>query len=197
MHARQLSALARVSAALAIVITLVGGVTFAALRSQNNVLSGSRMTSASADLGMSRSSAGPWSNNIPGFEFTDVVPGGDPGPKTGSDLFFRNNGTINLNLHFGVNLTRLTNPNALNLQKVKIVVADATGQTIYATQSVHQLGQLLGAGTPQSANIILPKNSVTQLKIMMQIEDGALSDTSSQAVIDNLDIVFSGVVPTT
>lgn len=190
---KQFGALARAGSALAIVLTLVGGVTFAALRSQNNVLSGSRLTSASADLNISRTNGTQWYTTINGFDFTDVMPGGEPGPAYGNDLYFKNGGTTNLDLRFGVDMTRLANPNGLDLQKVKLVIIDPNGGTVFASVPLTQLSAALTAGEPLPINIVLGKNSVTHLQVRMQLEAGAVPNATSQTELTNIDIVFSGV----
>lgn len=188
----KLSTLARAGSALAIIMTLVSGVTFAALRSQNNVLSGSRLTSASADLTMARMNNDQWYTSLTAFDFPEVVPGGEPGPATGNDLFFRNGGSTNLDLKYGINISKVVNPNGLDLSKVRVVVVDANGGTVFASHSLTQLGAALGAGTPLPVNIVLGKNSITHLRVLMQLEEGASSNNTSQVELTNLDIVFSG-----
>lgn len=179
---------------MAAILILVGGVTFAALRSQNNVLEGSRMTSASANLQMSRTASGPWSNNMSGFTFNDIMPGGDPAPRTGTDLYLKNTGTTNMTLQYSVNLNGLVNGQGINLSKVKIVITDSTGLTVYVTGSIAELGQAYTSGTPITTTLALPKGTTSQVKVMMQLDEDAVSNSSSQVVIDGINIVFSGLV---
>ncbi len=184
--------LVRTAGVLVAIAVVLGGVTFAALRSQNNTLSGSRMTSASADLTMAKQDNGQWYTTLTGFDFFDLVPGGEPGPRTGNDLYFRNGGTTNLDLRFGLNLARLANPNGINLQKVRIVIIDSNGGTVFASPTVAQLADAHALGNTLPVNLVLGKNSTTHLQIRMQLDDGAVGNSTSQISLENIDVIFSG-----
>jgi len=67
-----------VLSAVGIATTLV---TFAAIQSTGNALTGNTIQTATAALQIStNSSSGPWTDSVPGFAFTGLVPGGLPGP---------------------------------------------------------------------------------------------------------------------
>src|SRR6476661_7849270 len=75
-------ALARAIATIAAVGVMVTGVTFAALQSQQAVLSGNTIQTASANLliGTASPTSTAFSNSHSGFSFTEIVPGGPAQP---------------------------------------------------------------------------------------------------------------------
>src|SRR4051812_48323881 len=82
-----------VLSAVGIATTLV---TFAAIQSTGNALTGNTIQTATANLQISTNApSGPWTDNVPGFTFNGLVPGGVPLPTTngGYAVYLKNNGT--------------------------------------------------------------------------------------------------------
>lgn len=181
----------RASAILSAVMVLIAGVTFAALRSQNNVISGSRLTSASANLYLSKQAEGGYANTIPGYDFLNIVPGGQPGPSSGNDLYLRNSGSTDLNLGVTLNPARLSLSNGASAARTRLLVVDGEGDSQFASYTIDELVNAYYSGSPLPLNLVAGKQSTIHLRLRMQLEDAG-SDTTQEQSIDNMDFIFSG-----
>lgn len=175
------------------VILMVVGVTFAALRTQQNVLTGSTLTSASASLLMNKQSIGTFQNELPGFSFTGVEPGGPALPTDGHSLYLHNNGSTNLSVNISVNPERLEYSDQANPNLIKLhIAAPSRGEFIdYRLSdliSAYQTGQRL------LLPIWMTAGSYEHLQFRMSIDaDPAYELMTEQITLNNLDIVLSGV----
>lgn len=181
--------LVRAYSIVAVLAVILGGVTFAALRSQNNYVTGSRMTSASADLKIAKQFNGVYADTVPGFDFLNVAPGGVAMPRNGNDLYFRNTGTEYMDLQLNISPERLLNANGVALDKAHIVITNDLG-TVYASPSIAELIDADGA-IPLGVGVI-GGGGIQRVRIMMQLDDGAVPNIT-QAHINDIDLVFSGV----
>jgi hypothetical protein len=73
-------ALSRAVAVIAAVLIVVSGVTFAALQSQQDKLTGNIIQTTTADLEISLDD-NTYANSEPGFEFDNIIPGGAESPR--------------------------------------------------------------------------------------------------------------------
>lgn len=180
-------ALARALAMVASVGILVVGVTFAALQSQQAVLSGNTIQSASANLliGTASATSTAFSNSHSGFTFTEVVPGGPAQPSGGNVFYLKNTGTTTLSLKVAVNGTP-TNTSNVDLSKVSIqIVRVDTGTSQTATL------ESLANGTGLTlTDVLAPASSGTEYKVSVSMATDAF--TGSSASIGAIDFVFSG-----
>src|SRR3954466_4669255 len=94
------AALARAITVVASIGIVVTGVTFAALQSQQAVLSANTIQTASANLliGTASATSTAYSNSHSGFTFANVVPGGPAMPTDGNTFYLKNTGTATLAL---------------------------------------------------------------------------------------------------
>lgn len=173
-------------------LVLVAGVSFAALRSQNNIITGSRMMSASANLLISKQGDEGYATNIGGYDFFGLVPGGDAGPATAHDLYLRNDGSTSLKLQVSLNPARLRLANGASAQHTHLVIYDYSGNSQIAKYSLADLSTAYNSGAPLGLNLIMTSNTIEHLTLRMQLDD-AQTDTTQQQDIDNIDLVFSGV----
>src|SRR5438270_14076832 len=109
-------ALGRAVAVVAAVLIVVTGVTFAALQSQQIKLTGNTIQTATANLQVSLDGVN-YASSQAGFNFTNLVPGGQPVPQSGYNLFLKNSGGTPLALKFAVSSTP-SNPDNVDLGKV-------------------------------------------------------------------------------
>jgi hypothetical protein len=189
---RNAAALLRAGGVICMVAILVAGVTFAALRSQNNLVNGSRLTSASANLLMSKEANSVFNSSMTGFDFFDLEPGGPAAPAAGHDLFFKNVGSTNLDMKLSLNPAFLANWSGADLQHIHFAVYDWDGENLFAKYSLAQLRDAYTAGAPLPLNVVIGKDVTLNFKIRMQLDGQGIS-TTDQISLDNLDYVFSGV----
>jgi hypothetical protein len=168
---------------------IVSGVTFAALQSQNAVLAGNSIESATASLQIGTSPAS-LSANLAGFDFANVQPGGPAVPSTGNVFYLKNTGSTDLNLKLAANKGAFTATSNVDLTKVSVLLTPVGGGQ---TQSL-PLSDLVSAhdtgGT--SLNMSLVAGMGGQYKLQVTMAADAVTATTSSASISNLDLIFSG-----
>lgn len=165
---------------------LVSGVTFAALQSQQAVLTGNTIQSATADLRIG-TSATSFASSRSGFSFQDLVPGGPAMPADGNVFYLKNSGNANLNLRLTVGSTP-TNTSNVDLSKVfvQITRVDTGSQQMASLQSLMQ-------GYPADGLLLtdpISNSAAVQYKLRASMAADAFSGTS--ASIGAIDLVFSG-----
>lgn len=169
---------------------LVTGVTFAALQSQQAVLSGNTIQSASANLliGTASATSTAFSSSHSGFTFANVVPGGPAQPVDGNVFYLKNTGTATLAVKLVVGTTP-TNTSNIDLSKVSIQITrvdTATTQTA-TLQSLVDGNPSGGLGLTDN---LAPASTGVQYKISVSMTADAF--TGSSASIGAIDFVFSG-----
>ncbi len=184
------AALARALLVVVSVGVLVTGVTYAALQSQQAVLTGNTIQTASANLliGTASPTSTAYSNSHSGFTFANVVPGGTAQPADGNTFYLKNSGTATLTLKLSVGTTP-TNTSSIDLTKVSVQITRVdTGTTQTATL------QSLIDGYPSSGfaltDTLVPSSTGVQYKISVSMTADAF--TGSSASIGSVDFVFSG-----
>lgn len=186
---RNIKVLARTVGVVAAVVIVAGGVTFAALQSQQDMLTGNTIETATADLRLSTDAVN-YSNSRAGFDFNNLVPGGQAVPVAGYAVYLKNFGGTPLALKLAVGSVP-TNPANVDLSKVNVLlttVGSGTGIQSFNLQSL--VAASPAGGLPiNSGN--LASNSTGQYKLQVAMETDAL--TGSSAALGNIDFVFSGV----
>lgn len=178
-------AIARAVGVVAAVAIMVTGVTFAALQSQQAVLSGNMLQSASANLliGTASATSSEFSSSHSGFTFTDIVPGGPAVPAT-SSLYLKNTGTATLSVKLSVGATP-TNTSNVDLSKVMLRITRVDTDT---TQSA-SLQALIDGGLSLT-DTLAPASTGIEYTLSASMTDDAF--TGSSAAIGAIDLVFSG-----
>ena len=178
-HGTLLRAIGVVSA----VGVLVTSVTFSMLQSQQAVLSGNTIQSATADLRIG-TSASTFSASRTGFSFENVVPGGPAMPTDGFTFYVKNAGSAGLALKLAAGGS-LTNTASVDLAKVKLQLTRVdTG-----AEQVVDVQTLSGAGLAMTDPVA--PGAVVQYKLRALMDANAFSGTA--ATLGGIDLVYSGV----
>jgi hypothetical protein len=168
-----------VLSAVGIATTLV---TFAAIQSTGNALTGNTIQTATASLQISRNDV-TYSDNVQGFNFTGLIPGGAAQPTDNSDIVYvKNVGTATLGLSLAVP-TEPTVTGIVDLSKVSVILT-GTG-----TPQTFQLSSLI-AGNIAIANSSLVVGGKAVYHVQVSMTGDAV--TGNGATISNLNLSFSG-----
>lgn len=171
------------------IITVSGGVSFAALASQDK-LTGNKIQTATANLQLSVDGIN-YANTQVGFSFADIVPGGLPVPTTGYEVYVKNSGTTPLALKFSV-VNTIINPDNVDLTKVHVIlepIGAGAGQN-FTLQSLAD--SYISGGLSMLTPTQLGSGSTAIYRLRISMESNAVNGPS--ATISNLDFTFSGVV---
>lgn len=175
-----------VLAAVSIVVT---GVTFAALQSQQNLLTGNTIETATANLLLSVD-GGNYSSAHAGFDFFNLVPGGQAVPQSGYNLYLKNNGGTPLALKLAVS-SALSNPDGVDLSKVNIILTPVSG----GSPQTFSLQSLIAANATGGTAITAPSElfvgNTTHFTLQVSMTSDAI--TGSSASLGNIDFAFSGL----
>jgi len=169
----------------------VTGVTFAALQSQQAVLTGNTIQSATADLRIG-TSASSFAASRAGFSFQDLIPGGPPMPSDGNVFYLKNYGSAPLALKLTVGSVP-TNTSNVDLAKVLVQITRVDSNVVQ-TASLQSLIE----GYPANGlalTDLLSGNTTGTFKIRASMTADAFTGTS--ASIGAIDLVFSGTAQTT
>lgn len=186
MRGSNFKPLARALAVMGMVMIIVSGVTFAALQSQQAVLSGNTITSATADLKISTDGLS-YTSSQTGFDFSSVVPGGPAVPAAGYSFYLKNSGSTTSQVKVGVSTTP-TNLSGIDLTKVTVVITRVPGGTAQSMTLASLISAYADGGTALTDN--LTANSFSQYK--MQVSMTADAFTGSGASLGNITFVFMG-----
>ena len=182
-------ALARALGIVSAAVILVGGVTFAALQSQRNTLAGNTIETATANLLLGTDGT-TFGNSHAGFDFNNLIPGGQAVPATGYSVYLKNDGGTALALKLAVNSVP-TNPNNVDLSKVNILlttVGSGSGAQTFSLQA------LMAAAATSGLDITGSHLSVgTTQQYKLQISMAADALTGSVAALGNIDFTFTGL----
>jgi hypothetical protein len=164
---------------------LVTGVTFATLQSQQAVLAGNTIQSATADIKIG-TSATSFAASRNGFTFDTIVPGGPAMPADGVSIYLKNYGTASLTLKL-TGGGSLTNASNIDLSKVKFQVSrmDSGAEQPAQTVDIQTL-----ATTGMALTDPLAPTAVAQYKLRAAMDGDAFSGQS--ASVGGIDLVFSG-----
>lgn len=173
---------------LSAVGVIVGRVTFAALQSQQAILAGNTIESATAALQLS-TDGGTFASSQQGFTFSGLVPGGQamPSQNGGKPLWFKNTGNATLTIKGMIS----TAPNVtgdIDLSKVYILLTPTGGTTQTISVAALQAAANNGGMTlnvPEIAPGVL-----AEYHIQVRMAEDAFSGNS--ATIQNLSLIFVG-----
>lgn len=183
-------ALLRTVGVICAVGVIVSGVTFAALQSQNAVLQGNSINSATASLKIDNGQ-GTYADEADGFNFANIEPGGSPMPSPGNSVNLKNDGSTNLALKISMNPENFANPGNAKTDRIFIIltpVDDGPMQDL-------SLSSLLAAysnGSPLSLNMTLPAGQTVQYHLQVQIAGDAVTSIQTAVSLTGIDLVFSG-----
>lgn len=172
---------------IAVLLSLVGGVTFAALQSQSK-LTGSTIQTATANLLIGRDATN-LANTQAGYSFTNLIPGGTLTPSNGYPVYLKNAGGTPLSLKFAVSGTP-SNPSNVDLTKVSVHINSiSSGQTqIFTLQSLID-SNATGGLTMTLVSVLFPD----QLQpLTMQVSMAADAFGGQSAAIGAIDFVITG-----
>jgi hypothetical protein len=183
-------ALIRAIGVMSAVLIILGGVTYAALQSQQAVLAGNTVTTASADLKISRDNLS-YDSSMPGFSFSDVIPGGPLVPLAGHSFYLKNSGSIATTLKVSVS-GMPTNTSNVDLSKTSVVFTKVPGgptqtYTLAALISSHATGGLVLADS-------LGANTTHNYKVQISMTTDAFNGQG--ATLGSIDFVFMGTAIT-
>ena len=184
-------ALLRSVGVICAVMVVASGVTFAALQTQNVVLEGNRITSATANL-LIGNGDGQFLSTTPGFAFDNVEPGGPPMPVNGNILHLRNSGTSDLRLKLALNPNALHNPNSVNLAKVSVVITPRSDGAVPHQFSLAALQTAYTSNTAVPLDITLPAGQDGEYSLQVVMAADAVGSITSSVSIYGLDMLFSG-----
>lgn len=176
-------------------IIVLGGVgiittaaTFAALQSQNAVLSSNTISTATAQLLVSNDGT-TFNNTKTGFTFSNVTPGGPEEPAGGYNFYLKNTGSANLSIKVTM-ATAPTNPNNIDLSKVYLDFR-RTETGFSETVSLKTLMDSYTAGGT-SIDDIVKAGTTAQYSVSVTMSADAYSGGGG-ATISGIDLIFSGI----
>jgi hypothetical protein len=181
-------ALLRAVSVVAAVMVIISGVAFAALQSQQDTLTGNTVETATANLQLSTDGTS-YSNSHAGFDFNNIVPGGQPVPTTGYAFYLKNSGGTPLSLKMAVSSTPV-NPNSVDLNKVNVVLTPVATGTSAQTFTLQSLIAASSAGGLAVTSGNLASGASQQFKLQVSMAADAVS--GSAASLGNIDFSFSG-----
>lgn len=169
-------------------VIIVSGVTFAALQSQQDTLTGNTIETATANLQLSTDGTN-YSDSHSGFDFNNIVPGGQAVPTTGYPFYLKNFGGTPLSLKLSVT-SAPSNPNSVDLNKVNVLLTPVGTGTSVQTFTLQSLiaGSSGGGLAITSGN--LASVASQQFKLQVSMTSDAVS--GSGASLGSIDFSFSG-----
>lgn len=196
MNLHGLQPLARAIMVVSAVAGLATGVTYAALQSQGASLTGNSISTATADLRISNTtatSASSFAATKTGFNFANIVPGAIASPTEGNTFYLKNFGAAPMALTVAINTTP-TNTANVDLSKVYLVFTrvDTTAVQKLSVASLVTSSTTPASGTALTDNLI--GGASAQYKTQVVIDSDAFSGVS--ASIGGIDLVFTGTVVT-
>jgi hypothetical protein len=179
--------IARAIAVLSAVGLITTAVTFAAIQSNGNVLTGNTIQTATAALQISTDGSS-YDNDVPGFTFSGLVPGGKAQSAAigSSTVYLKNNGTSALTLALTIP-TPPTLTGTVDLAKVSLQLVPLANTN--AVQTI-PLASLTTGQWVSVANSSVAKGAVVQFHLQVVMDADAVSGNG--ATISNLNLSFSG-----
>lgn len=167
---------------------VVSAATFATLQSQQAVLAGNTINSATAALVVGTDGT-TFGSSKSGFTFNNVVPGGSPVPAAGDIAYLKNNGSSNLSIKLAVSSTP-TNLNNVDLTKVFIEIS----RTETGFDQTYSLKSLVDSYTTGGTVLNDVINSATTAQYLLRVSMNADAFNNTNGVtISGVDIVFTGL----
>ena len=170
---------------------MVSGAAFAALQSQQSVLKGNTIQTATANLQLS-SDGTTFASSLNGYSFNSLIPGGPPSPTVGFPVYLKNAGSTNLAVKLTIP-TALTNADNIDLTKVHLILTPFSGgvpQNIPLQDLITSATTGGVALTNSSASRLLP-NQTAGFSMQVSMENDAF--TGASASLSNIDFSFSAL----
>lgn len=178
--------LMRALAVMGLVMILVSGVTYAALQSQQAVLAGNTIQTATADLKISLNGTN-FTSSQTGFDFTGVVPGGPAVPAAGYTFYLKNSGSTSSQVKMAVSSTP-ANLSAVDLSKVTITILRYPGGTAQSLSLSSLISSYADGGTALTDVLVAGGTNTYHIQASMAAD----AFTGSGATLGNIDFVFLG-----
>lgn len=182
-RSKKFRALLRSGGIVASLVVVVSGVTFAALQSQQDVLAGNTIETATANLLISKDDTN-YSASQTGFDFNSLVPGGAAMPVTGFPFYLKNSGQTDLDLKMSVSSVPV-NANNIDLSRVNVLLTTMGNS---GSPQSFTLQSLMTGGGVSIGNI--SRSNSNEYKLQISMASDAVSGNS--ASLGNVDFAFSG-----
>lgn len=200
-HQTHALGIVRLSLVAGALIVLLVSVTFAAMRTQDTIIQGNTMTSASANMLLSQTSGGIFSDTMAGFTFNEIEPGAGLEPQSPHTFYVQNTGTTNLETFISINPERIQISDNMDPSRARLRILDNDRNEPDMTVVEYTVANLIAAfenNEPLPLNIPIPKNQTVPLYLQMRISDvPGQNDTAEQMTIHNMDVVMHGLSTTT
>lgn len=183
-RSNKFKSLKRAVVAATAVVAVAGGGAFAVLQSQQNTLTGNTISTATANLQLSKDGR-TYGSTQTGFDFIDIIPGGSAVPEAGHAFYLKNAGSTPLSLKLKVNSIPI-NPNNVDLTKVSVLLTtlgSATSPQSFSLQSLISGDQIVSGAA-------IGNNTIRDYKLQVSMAADAL--TGSGAALGNIDFTFTG-----
>lgn len=180
------TALVRAVVVMGAVMSIVSGVTFAALQSQQAVLAGNSISTASADLKISTDGT-TFTTSGTGFSFANIIPGGSAVPAGGNTFYLKNSGSTNVSLKMAISNTP-TNTSNVDLTKVSVIVTRTPG----GSAQTFTMQQLMDTYATGGTAVSTPINTATTAQFSIQVSMTSDAFSGPSATLGNINIVFTG-----
>jgi hypothetical protein len=186
---KRLRAAGRAVGVAAAVVVTVSGVTFAALQSQQNKLTGNIIQTATANLQISTDGVR-YGNSQAGFFFSGLVPGGSAVPTSGYGIWLKNSGDADMTPKLAVTSVP-TNPDNVDLSKVRVILTPNNG-----TPQSYTLQSLITAAPNGGVNLTAPTVLFSGSPVAMTIKVSMDADAfiGNNTSLGNIDFTFSGTI---
>jgi hypothetical protein len=177
---------------MAIIFALAaGGVVYAVMLSNPATVGGNTISTSSANLKVSTDGT-QYAAHVSGFDFSNIMPGLQLQPVDGKIIFLRNDGTTSLNL--GVAIDPPAAGDVSNIDPSQVYVAlTRVGSSTVQQYSLSELSS--GQALPLS--YMLGAGQGVSYRLQVRVNEGAVSDTTTTAVVGGLMLVFNGTAENT
>jgi hypothetical protein len=163
---------------------MIGGIAYGVLASPPATLAGNTIETATANLVLSTDGTS-YGTSFPGFDFSNLIPGGGPGPANGYSFYLKNTGGVPLLVKLQMT-KQPTNPNSVDLSKVNVLV---TTVGVAGPAQSFSLQSLLGSPTAIGSGT-LAAGGIQQYKLQVAMTSDSM--TGNSASLSGIDLVFSG-----
>ena len=188
---KNFKATVRALGVMSAVVVAVSGVTFAALQSQQDTLTGNTIETATAHLQLSKDGTS-YSDSLASFDFSNLIPGGSAQPVAGEPVYLKNAGGTSLALKLAVSSVPI-NPDNVDLTKVNVLLTTVgTGAGIQSFSLQSLIDASATGGLDVNGNL---DSSVTQ-EYKLQVSMTSDAVINSGASLGNIDFAFSGLAVT-
>lgn len=180
---------ARAVSVMAALAIIVSGVTFAALQSQQETLTGNTLESVLATLQISTNGT-TFGDTQTGSDTNGILPGGPAMPVNGDPIYLKNTGTSALALKLAVPSIPVVNPATIDLSKVNVLLTSVSSGAVTHSFS---LKDLMAASTTGGLDVGEKLNNNTTQQYKLQFSMGSDVVNGPSAALAKIDLAFSGV----